>query len=63
MLRAADGSRSGELAGMKQFYHGDQHKLVNWESRAENRLQYIASYLVTTHSPPLFSVVTVKSSL
>jgi hypothetical protein len=31
MLRAADGSRSGELRGMKQFYHGDRQKLENWE--------------------------------
>ena len=30
--------------------------------RTEDRLQYIASYLVTTHSSPFFSVVTVNSS-
>jgi hypothetical protein len=25
MLRAAESSRSGELAGMKQFYHGGEY--------------------------------------
>jgi hypothetical protein len=29
----------------------------------ENWLQYIESYLVTTHAPALFSAVTVKISL